>query len=216
MSDGVPFTGISGKYWDVLLGRGLLLESFEEGLLGATRGREVSFDFTFPNDYHQEELRGKNVEVQAKIHKVFRALEVESLQDVKNLTIQNRYDFPDLDFLQDQNEILYYLALRDADPLDLTRTPSHFLSLVHKLAKLGKYDAVKRLADLLKSQPKALNAVSDTLVASGKCSWALEYYDALSEEIPSFPLETGEVSVDHGALSRALWSFSPLSRKARI
>jgi hypothetical protein len=179
--DGVPFTGISGKFWDVLLGRGLLLESFEEGFEGARRDQEITFDFTFPDDYVQEELRGKTVEVHAKVHKIFKPVEAETLEDVRNLGIRNNYDFSDLDTLQDQNEILYYLALRDADPGNLLRTPSHFLSLVHKLAKLGKRETVDAMARMVQGNAAATGAVADTLSAAGKCSWAMKYYDALSE-----------------------------------
>ncbi len=187
--DGVPFTGISGKYWDVLLGRGLLLQSFEDGLIGVSGGEETSFTFEFPEDYHQEELRGKQVEVQAKVHKVFKTVEARSMEDVRSLGIRNHYTFPDLDVLRDQNEILHYLALRDADPSKLTTTPSHFLSLVHKLAKLGKREDVKRLAEILEVHPKALNALADTLVASGKCAWALEYYESMGNGVPSAVLK---------------------------
>jgi anaerobic magnesium-protoporphyrin IX monomethyl ester cyclase len=187
--DGVPFTGISGRYWDVLLGRGLLLPSFEEGLIGASKGDEISFSFQFPEDYHQEELQGKVVEVQARIHKVFQSLAVESLEDVRSLDIKNHYPFPDLDLLKDQNEILYYLALRDTDPEKLKQAPGHFLSYVHKLAKLGKLDHIQRLAEMLENQPKAVNALADTLVASGKCAWALEYHKSISDEVPSAVLK---------------------------
>ncbi len=187
--DGVPFTGISGKYWDVLLGRDLLLQSFEEGLVGVSGGGETSFTFEFPEDYHQEELRGKQVEVQAKVHKVFKTREASSPADVRSLGIRNHYNSFDLGVLKDQNEILYYLALRDADPKELAKTPSHFLSLVHKLAKLGKREEIRKPAEILEPQPKALNALADTLVASGKCSWALEYYESMGKDLPALVLK---------------------------
>jgi anaerobic magnesium-protoporphyrin IX monomethyl ester cyclase len=188
--DGIPFTGISGKYWDVLLGRGLLLPSFEEGFVGASAGEEIHFGFVFPDDYQQEELRGKEVEVQAKIHKVFRSVEVETMEDLKNLRIKNRYLFNDLDLLRDQNEILYYLALRDADPYVVLQTPSHFLMLVHRLSKLGKREAVRELAKMLDGKLTALNALADTLMGAGKFGWALEYYQALAADLPSTLLKT--------------------------
>jgi anaerobic magnesium-protoporphyrin IX monomethyl ester cyclase len=186
---GVPFTGISGKYWDVLLGRGLLLPDFEEGLVTAKQGEERKFSFVFPDDYFQEELRGKEVEVYAKVHKVFRSLRVNCIEEVRNLDIRNFYGFPDLDQLREQNDILYYLALRDADPLDLLQKPSHFLALVHRLTKLGKREEVRRLCALLSGKPTALNALADTLAGSGKCEWALEYYQALSDSLPSSVLK---------------------------
>lgn len=187
--DGVPFTGISGKYWDVLLGRGLLLPAFEEGLVSARPGEETKFSFVFPDDYFQEELRGKEVAVAAKIHKVFRSLHATSLDDVASLDIRNTYLFSDLDQLREQNDILYFLALRDAQPAELLKKPSHFLALVHRLSKLGKRDEVRKLGALLDGKPTALNALADTLAASGKCEWALEYYQALSDSLPSSVLK---------------------------
>jgi hypothetical protein len=143
----------------------------------------------FPDDYFQEELRGKEVAVSAKIHKIFRSLHVTSLEEVKLLNIYNHYGFSDLDQLREQNEILYYLALRATDPTDLLKKPSHFLALVHRYTKLGKRDEVRRLGALLSGKPTALNALADTLAASGKCPWALEYYQALSDSLPSSVLK---------------------------
>jgi len=187
--EGVPFTGITGRYWDVLLGRGLLLHAFEEGLMSGKQGEEIRFKFVFPDDYSQEELQGKEVEVQANIHKIFRCVQLSTLEEVKKLTIRNRYAFPDLDLLREQSEILYYFALRDADPRCLLKTPSHFLTLVHKLTKLGKREEVRRLGALLDGKPTALNAFADTLAGSGKCEWALEYYQGMSDSLPSSVLK---------------------------
>ncbi len=182
---GVPFTGISGKYWDVLLGRGLLLPSFENGLLGLTGGQEAQFEFSFPKDYQQTELQDKTVEIHAKIHKIFKTIQPESIDDTLSLSKQNHYDFPDLDFLRTENEILYYLCLRDADPQTLLRTPGHFLALSHMFAKIGKLKKVTELANLLAGKPHALNAVADTLAASGKFDLALKYYEAIGAAVPS-------------------------------
>ncbi|MFH0959165.1 MAG: radical SAM protein [Pseudomonadota bacterium] len=181
----VPFTGISGKYWDILLGRGLLLPSFEKGLLGVVAGQEAKFEFSFPSDYHQVDLQGKTVEINAKIHKIFNTFQPQKIEDVLALSIQNHYDFPDLDFLKTENEILYYLCLRDADPQTLLKTPGHFLALTHMFAKLGKLDKVKDLASLISGKPHALNAIADTLSASGKYDLALDYYEAISSAVPS-------------------------------
>ena len=124
--DNIPFTGISGKYWDVLLGKGLLLPAFEQGLIGVREGEEAQFFFVFPEDYYQEELRSKEVQIHAKIHKVFKVLQVETLEQLKNLRIRNRFAFADSDLLKEQNEILYYLALRDFDQQELLKKPGHF------------------------------------------------------------------------------------------
>ncbi len=202
--DGVPFTGISGKYWDVLLGRGLLLKEFESGFYGAKRDMEVDFGFVFPDDYVQEELRGKEVKVHAKIHKVFKSPQVSSLDDVKNLGPINHYDFNDLDLLREQNEILYYLAVRDVNPGQLLKTPTHFLMLAHKYAKLGKKVEIDQLAKLLNGKPTAMNALADTMVGAGKYEWALELYKQLQDQLPSTALKRVRCFLNMSAPQKAL------------
>jgi hypothetical protein len=187
--DNIPFTGISGKYWDVLLGRGLLLPAFEQGLIGVREGEDAKFFFVFPEDYYQEELRSKEVQIHAKLHKVFKVIQVETLEQLKDLRIRNRFGFADLDLLKEQNEILYYLALRDFDLQELLKKPGHFLNLVQRLAKLGKRADIDRMAGLLDRKPAALNALADTLAGTGKFSWALGYYYAVSESIRSSVLK---------------------------
>jgi anaerobic magnesium-protoporphyrin IX monomethyl ester cyclase len=182
---GVPFAGVEGRYWDVLLGRGLLLPEFEAGLMAGRRGEETRFRFTFPGDYSPEELQGKEVEVEVKIHQVLRPLRLRTLAEVRDLALRNRYAFPDLDLLREQNDVLYYFALRDADPQGLLEAPGHFLALVSRLTKLRKEAEVRRLGELLGGNPRALNAFADTLAGSGKCEWALEYYERLSGSVPT-------------------------------
>ena len=211
---GVPFTGISGKYWDVLLGRGLLLPAFENGFIGATAAGEINFTFVFPDDYDEEELRGREVEVLARIHKVFKCLEVENIRDIRDVQIANTYHFPDLDLLREQNEILYYLALRDTDPQVLLKTPSHFLALVHMLAKLDKRERVHSLAVWLRGKPTPLKALADTLVAAGKFAWALEYYEAISDAIPSSVLKRARCLVNMERPAEAMKLLETVSESA--
>ncbi|MGD9817308.1 MAG: radical SAM protein [Desulfomonilaceae bacterium] len=202
--DGVPFTGISGKYWDVLLGHGLLLHDFEKGLTGAKAGAEVNFSFTFPSDYHQVELAEKTVEIHAKIHKVFRPLSTDSMEGIRHLNIRNHYCFDDLDVLRDQNEILYYLTLRDIDPHELLKTPSHFLTLAHRWAKLGKYEKVKELGRLVADKPPALRALADTLSAAGKHQLALDYYVDQSGNVVSGVLKRVRLLLHLGRAQQAI------------
>jgi trigger factor len=58
--DGEPFEG--GKASDYLLelGAGQLIEGFEEQLEGASAGEERKVEVTFPEDYHAEQLAGKD------------------------------------------------------------------------------------------------------------------------------------------------------------
>lgn len=202
--DGVPFTSISGKYWDVYLGRGLLLESFEQGFTGAKAGESREFQFTFPADYMEDELQGRTVDVHVDIRKVFKPLRVSTLKEVKALDLDNHYDFPDLDLLSSGNEILYYLALREAGPGNLIKTPRHFLMLAHKMAKLGKLDQVRDMAGELQNNASALSALGDTLVNAGKFDIALELYKQVASDKPGSMIKRCRCLLGMGKAQEAL------------
>lgn len=202
--NGMPFTSVSGKYWDVYLGRGLLLESFESGFMGAREGESRDFAFTFPDDYMEEDLQGRTVDVNVKIRKVFKPLQLSSVEEVKNLGQKNHYPFPDLDFLASGNEILYYLALIAAGPENLINTPGHFLMLAHKKAKLGKFEDIREMAALLDGKHSALSALGDTLAAAGKHDSALEYYERAASNKPASVLKRARCLLGMGRGREAL------------
>lgn len=57
--DGEAIEGAQGKDQMYEVGRGNLIPGFEEELVGVKAGEEKSFDVTFPEDYHAEELAGQ-------------------------------------------------------------------------------------------------------------------------------------------------------------
>ena len=57
--DGEVIEGAQGKDQMYEVGRGNLIPGFEEELVGVKAGEEKSFDVTFPDDYHAEDLAGQ-------------------------------------------------------------------------------------------------------------------------------------------------------------
>jgi trigger factor len=60
-SAGQPIEGAQANDYMAEIGRGNLIPGFEEALQGVGHGQQKSFDLTFPEDYHAEELRGTPV-----------------------------------------------------------------------------------------------------------------------------------------------------------
>jgi trigger factor len=56
---GTPFEGGTGTAMPVVLGSGQMIPGFEEGILGMTPGQTREIAATFPADYHEPELAGK-------------------------------------------------------------------------------------------------------------------------------------------------------------
>ncbi len=57
--DGVAFAGGKGEDYPLTIGSGAFIPGFEEQLIGAEIGKELEVKVTFPEDYHAEDLAGK-------------------------------------------------------------------------------------------------------------------------------------------------------------
>lgn len=58
---GEPFEGGSGEDMEFVLGEGQMIADFDQAVVGMTSGEDKSFEATFPDDYHSEEMKGKTV-----------------------------------------------------------------------------------------------------------------------------------------------------------
>ncbi len=58
---GKPVAGSSGKDYSLNLGSKSFIPGFEEGLVGAKKGDDVTLKLTFPKDYHAKNLAGTNI-----------------------------------------------------------------------------------------------------------------------------------------------------------
>ena len=65
--DGVQFPGGTAENQTLVLGSGMFIPGFEEQLLDKVPGEEVTVKVTFPEQYHSEDLAGKEAEFQCKI-----------------------------------------------------------------------------------------------------------------------------------------------------
>jgi len=67
---GETFPGGRGKEVPVILGEGQMLPEFEKALFDVRAGDEKTFKVKFPKDYHSEDLAGKKVDFDIKVHRV--------------------------------------------------------------------------------------------------------------------------------------------------
>lgn len=67
---GEAFEGGTAEGMDLVLGSNSMIPGFEDGLVGAKPGDEVEVKATFPEDYHAEELKGKDAVFNVKVQTV--------------------------------------------------------------------------------------------------------------------------------------------------
>ena len=68
--DGEAFEGGSAEDSDLELGSGRMIPGFENGIVGMKAGEEKTLELSFPEDYHNEDLKGAAVEFKVTLNKV--------------------------------------------------------------------------------------------------------------------------------------------------
>ena len=91
--DGVPFDGGKAENYNLRLGDGNFIPGFEEAVVGHNIGEEFVIDVTFPEDYHAEELKGKEAQFAIKVHEI-KTKELPELDDdfVKDVSEKDTVD----------------------------------------------------------------------------------------------------------------------------
>ena len=81
-----PFEGGKGENYSLEIGSNTFIPGFEEQLIGMTQGEEKDIKVTFPEDYHSEDLKGKDATFKVKINevkaKITRELDKEFFEDL--------------------------------------------------------------------------------------------------------------------------------------
>ena len=68
--DGESFEGGAAEGFEIVLGRGAMIEGFEKGLIDVATGKTVEVKATFPEDYHVENLAGREAVFKVKVNEV--------------------------------------------------------------------------------------------------------------------------------------------------
>ena len=84
--DGVAFEGGKATNYSLEIGSGSFIPGFEEQLVGMNAGEEKDINVTFPEEYHQEDLKGADAVFKVKVHEVkskaLRELDEEFFEDL--------------------------------------------------------------------------------------------------------------------------------------
>lgn len=78
--DGTAFEGGKGENYPLTIGSGSFIPGFEDQLIGVNSGEEKEVKVTFPEDYHAEDLKGKEAVFKCKIHEI-KAKELPAIDD---------------------------------------------------------------------------------------------------------------------------------------
>ena len=68
--DGEQFAGGTAEQQTLVLGSGMFIPGFEDQLIGTKPGDKVDVKVTFPEQYHAENLAGKDAVFQCTVHEI--------------------------------------------------------------------------------------------------------------------------------------------------
>lgn len=87
--DGVAFEGGKGEDYPLTIGSHSFIDTFEEQLIGKNIGEEVEVNVTFPEEYHAEELKGK----QAMFKVTVKEIKKKELPELDNDFVEDVSEF---------------------------------------------------------------------------------------------------------------------------
>ena len=94
--DGTPFDGGEGEDFPLDIGSGSFVEGFESQLIGAKVGEDRDVNVTFPDDYHEKAVAGKN----AVFHTTVRSIKKRELPELNDEFAKEASKFATLDELK--------------------------------------------------------------------------------------------------------------------
>ena len=123
--DGEAFAGGTAENFELKLGSGQFIPGFEEQLEGKEAGEDVEVSVTFPEDYHAEELAGKDAVFKCKIHEI----KNEILPEIDDELASDVSEFETLD---EYKEDLKKKLQDNADQRDLSMMKDRALEALYK------------------------------------------------------------------------------------
>ena len=95
-ADGVQFEGGTAERQPLKLGSDTFIPGFEEQLIGASKGDEKDVKVTFPEEYHAENLAGKEAVFKCKVHEI----KEEELPEINEDFVKDVSEFDTLEELR--------------------------------------------------------------------------------------------------------------------
>lgn len=93
--DGVKFPGGTAENQTLVIGSNTFIPGFEDGVIGMEIGQEKDINVKFPEDYHAEDLKGKDAVFAVKLHgiqeKQVPALDDDFAKDVSEFDTLDEY-----------------------------------------------------------------------------------------------------------------------------
>jgi trigger factor len=150
--DGVEFEGgnSNGKGSDLVIGSGNFIEGFEEQLIGAGVGDKVSVEVTFPKDYKNKEVAGKDAVFEVIINGIYVAeltdeYVKENLSDYASTAAEYREYLKQSKYEENLNTWLDNFFVEGTTVVSYPEKYTNHLKSLQKYQDQSQYEYMKQL-----------------------------------------------------------------------
>ena len=133
--DGAEFEGGSAQGAELLIGSGQFIDGFEEGLIGAKKGEEVTLDIAFPDPYpNNPDFSGKPVQFKVKVNEIKEPAELtdewvqensesKNVEDYRAYVKKSMAENADMNYMSDLKSNLFQKLAESSKILDYPAEP---------------------------------------------------------------------------------------------
>ncbi|MBR4719383.1 MAG: trigger factor [Lachnospiraceae bacterium] len=133
--DGEAFEGGKGENYPLTIGSGAFIPGFEEQLIGARIDEETEVKVTFPEDYHADELKGKDAVFKVTVHEI-KEKELPELDD------EFASEVSEFDTLEEYREDVKKKLLEKKEEAAKTKKEDAVIEAIIKDSKMDIPDAM--------------------------------------------------------------------------
>ena len=162
--DGKEFDGGSAEDYELTLGDGEMIDGFEDGIVGMKSGETKELDLTFPDDYYEESVAGKDVVFKVTVQTITRPADLtddwvaentdyktvdEYRESVKKRLEENAVQAAEYELYDEAwNEVQAACEIKDYPKEDVDQAKEYYQNLNEEYVE----QAGMEMADFLESQ----------------------------------------------------------------
>ena len=151
--DGEAFDGGSTDSSDITIGTTQMIDGFTDGLIGHDVGETVTLNLKFPDDYHNEEVAGKDVVFEVTINS-------KSIENVPELDEDFVSENSDVDTVEEYRQVVKDELLEQKETQEDLNTKKALWNEIVSGSEVIEYpekelDEAKKAADNIESQYKS-------------------------------------------------------------
>jgi trigger factor len=159
MIDGVAFDGGTAEDYEIIVGQGGLIPGFEEQLVGHKMNEKFNITVTFPEDYHQADLAGKEAVFKIEVEDIYNDTDIiqnntpfSSMWELQYaLRVESYIELAIIEFVKDNSTLIEYpeQLIKDLEKIYKSYVDRDVAERVLELSKNGYSYSKKEVKEMI-------------------------------------------------------------------